>query len=50
MDYNYIKNHYKLTRIDFNRQKELGSDPKAMQQIEFVGQLKNTDGVVGDDN
>ena len=26
-----------------SRQKELDSDPKAIQQIEFVGQLKNSD-------
>ena len=26
---------------DLSRQKELDTDPKAVQQIEFVGQLKN---------
>ena len=26
-----------------SRQKELHADPKAIQQIEFVGQLKNPD-------
>ena len=34
------KNHYRLIAFDFSRQKELDSDPKAIQQIEFVGQLK----------
>ena len=31
-----------------SRQKELNADPKAIQQIEFVGQLKNTNGVNAD--
>ena len=30
------------------RQKELDDDPKATQQIEFVGELKNYDGVNAD--
>ena len=44
LDYEYIKNHYKLIAVDWNRQKEIDADPKSIQQIEFVGQLKNTDG------
>ena len=40
LDYEYIKNHYRLMAVDLNRQKELDADPKAIQQIEFVGQLK----------
>ena len=43
LDYDYIKNYYKLKAIDLRRQIELDPDPKATQQIEFVGQLKNTD-------
>ena len=41
LDYHYLKNHYKLIAIDLNRQKELDADRKAIQQIEFVGQLTN---------
>ena len=44
LDYEYIKNRYKLIAVDWNRQKEIDADPKSIQQIEFVGQLKNTDG------
>ena len=44
-DYEYIKNCYKLVAIDLSRQKELDTDPKAIQEIEFVGQLKDYDGV-----
>ena len=48
LDYEYIENHYKLIAVDLNRQKELDADTKAIQQIEFVGQLQNIDGVKAD--
>ena len=44
LDRDYIENHYTLIPVDLSRQKELDTDPKAIQQIEFVGKLKNTDG------
>ena len=44
---NMSKNHYILTTVDLSRQRELDADPKAIQQIEFVGKLKKLD--VGDD-
>ena len=44
IDYEYIKCHYRLIAVYLSRQKELDGDSKAIQQIEFVGQLKNTDG------
>ena len=37
------KNHYRLLACDLSGQKELDADPKAIQQIEFVGQLKKLD-------
>ena len=43
LDYEYIKNHYRLIAIDLSRQKELDVDRKSIQQIEFVGQLKKLD-------
>ena len=43
LDYEYIKNHYRFLAVDLSRQKELDADPKAIQQIEFVGQLKKLD-------
>ena len=48
LDYDYTKNHYRLIAAELSRQKELDADPKAIQQIEFVGQLKklNTDDYV----
>ena len=45
LDYDYIKNRYRLVEVDLSRQKELEADPKAIQQTEFVGQLKNVDGI-----
>ena len=49
MDYEYIKNNYRLRAVDLSRQIELDADPKAIQQIKLVRQLKyiggiNTDG------
>ena len=42
LDCDYIKYHYRLIAVDSSRQKELDADPKAIQQIEFAGQLKKT--------
>ena len=42
-DYDYIRNHYSLIAVDLSRQKELDADPKVIQPIEFVGQLKKLD-------
>ena len=40
-DYNYVKEHYKMVAIDLSKQKGLNSDPKAIQQINFTGNLEN---------
>ena len=40
LDYDYIKNHYKLIAVDLSRKKQLDADPKPIQQIEFTSQLK----------
>ena len=45
LDYDYIKNNCRLIAVDLIRQKELDADPKAIQQIEYVGQLNNVNGV-----
>ena len=39
------QNHYRLIAVDLSRQKELDADPKAVQQLEFVRQLKILDDV-----
>ena len=48
LEYEYIKNYYRLIVLDLSRQKELDTDPIAIQQIEFVGQLKNENGINAD--
>ena len=40
LNYAYFKDHYQLIAVDLSKQKELGADPRAIQQIEFYGMLK----------
>ena len=40
LNYDYIKNHYRLIAVDLIRQKKLDGDSKTIQQMEFVGELK----------
>ena len=35
LDFNYFDKHYKLAPVDLSKQKELDTDPSAIQQIEF---------------
>ena len=35
-----LKDNYQLTAVDLCKQKELDSDPRAIQQTEFYGMLK----------
>ena len=44
LNYECIKNYFKLIPLYLCKQKELDADPKANEQIEFAGKLKNTDG------
>ena len=41
LDYNYFKEHNKVIAIDLRKQQELDSDPKAIKQINFTGNLEN---------
>ena len=43
LDYDYVKNHYRLITVDLSTQKDLDVDPKAIQQIECVWQIKKLD-------
>ena len=40
LDYDYIKNQYSLITVDLSKQKKLDANPKVIQEIEFIGQLK----------
>ena len=39
LDYNYFKKYYKMIAIDLSKQQALDTDPKAIQQINFTGNL-----------
>ena len=40
LDYPYFKEHYKMIATDLSKQQVLDADPKAMQQINFLGNLE----------
>ena len=40
LDYDYIKNNYKLVAVNLSKQKELDADPRAIQQIELKYMLE----------
>ena len=40
----YFKKYYKIIAIDSSKQKALDADPKAIQQINFTGNLDQTEG------
>ena len=39
LDYSYFIDHYKMIAIDLNKQPALGTDPRAIQQINFTVDL-----------
>ena len=40
LDYPYFKEHYRLIAIDLSKQETIDVDPKAIQQIDFTGNLE----------
>ena len=40
LDYNYLKKYYQMIAIALSRQQALDYDPKAIQQINFAGNLE----------
>ena len=40
LDYNYFKKHYKIIATDLRKQQPLDADPNAIQQINFIGNLR----------
>ena len=45
LDYNYFKKNYQLIAVDLSKQRELDADPRAIQQIKFIGMLKTRSNV-----
>ena len=41
LDYKYLKSYYNMIAIDLSKQQALDGDPKAIQQINFTGNLEN---------
>ena len=41
LDYKYFIKHYKMIAIDLSKQQALDADPKAIQQINFAGNLND---------
>ena len=39
LDYTYFKNYYKIIAVDLSKQQALGTDPKAIKQINFTANL-----------
>ena len=39
LDYNYFEKYYSMTPIDLSKHQALDFDPKAIQQINFTGNL-----------
>ena len=44
LDYKYFRKHYKKIALNLSKQKELDSDPKAVQQINFTENLDTAEG------
>ena len=42
LDYSYFKKH-KMITIDLSKQQALDADPKAIQQINFIGNLRRSE-------
>ena len=39
LDYSYFKENYKMIAVDLSKQQSLDADPRAIQQINFTGNL-----------
>ena len=46
IDYNYFQNYYKMIAIDLSKLRALDADPKAIQQINFSGNLERDNGAI----
>ena len=44
LGYEYLKRDYGLIAVNLSRQKDLDAHPKAIQEIELIGWLKNDNG------
>ena len=42
LDYNYFKNYYKMMEIKSSKQQALDDNPKAIQKVNFTGNLSRS--------
>ena len=40
LDYQYLKNHYKIIPADLSEEKQVDADPRSIQETEFYGMLQ----------
>ena len=45
LDYNHFKKYFKMTAIALSKQQAIDADPKAIQQINFTGNLENNSSI-----
>ena len=45
LDYSYFKKHYKMLAIGLSKQQALDADPKAIQQINFTGNISGNNNI-----
>ena len=41
LDYNYFKDYYQMMPVELSKQQALDADPKAVQRINFTGNLES---------
>ena len=46
IDFPYFEKHYKLIELDIKTQEALDADPKALQEINFTGNISRAEGEV----
>ena len=46
IDYNHFKNYCKMAAIDLSKQEALDADPKAIQPINFTGNIENQSTII----
>ena len=45
LNYHYIKDYYKMIAVDLSKQQALDPDPRAIQQINFTGNLDRAENI-----
>ena len=46
LNYNYFKKHCKMIAIYLSKQQALNADPKAIQQVKFIGNVSGNNNIL----